>query len=76
MVRLAQAVKSVGDMDPNETLRLINDCRSVHSRECVELIETLRGWIVRGGFHPDWTRYPKATRRYSKALGLGDDLRG
>lgn len=63
-------------MDPNETLRLIDNCSSMHSSECIDLIESLRGWIVRGGLHPDWARHPKATRRYAKVLGLGDDLRG
>ena len=62
-------------MDPHETLRLIDACKSANSLKCVEMCEHLRRWIAMGGFHPDWTKYPKGTRRYRKLFGLGEDLR-
>ncbi|HEY6117461.1 MAG TPA: hypothetical protein VI172_16025 [Candidatus Dormibacteraeota bacterium] len=60
-------------MDPNATLRRIEDADT--RREQREACEDLRTWLARGGFHPDWDAYPKATAFYRKHFGLGDDLR-
>lgn len=57
-------------MDPNATLKLINDAASIHDEECIEHAENLAAWIGRGGFEPDWAKYPEATRRYRKILGI------
>lgn len=61
-------------MDPNATLRLIDEATRMNS-ETREHINNLRSWIARGGFHPDWNEYPRGAARYRKALGLGEDLR-
>lgn len=60
-------------MDPNATLQLIQDARTGSEKR--EHAENLHTWIARGGFHPDWNAYPKATAFYRKHFGLGDDLR-
>jgi hypothetical protein len=39
-----------------------------------ELREALNTWLVRGGFEPDWTKAPNASRYYGqshKATGYG-----
>lgn len=42
-------------MDPNAALAAGN-------------FEDLATWIRRGGFHPDWTKYPEQTKRYRNYL--------
>ena len=61
------------NMDPNATLARIDGFKSMHDPECQEAIMDLRAWIVRGGFEPDWAKYPKATFRYHKVLGIRTD---
>lgn len=46
-------------MDPNETLRLIrimasfcHDSDDEHARSLAELVDSLDGWLSRGGFLP------------------------
>lgn len=47
-------------MDPNETLKLIDQALS--EREVGEEVDALcRGlyeWVSKGGFEPDWNKYP------------------
>lgn len=37
-----------------------------------ELRHDLRRWIMRGGFEPDWTRYPLAARQYRYWAGTDE----
>jgi hypothetical protein len=55
-------------MDPDAALRTIDDAERVDA-ETREVMRGLHGWLSRGGFAPDWTRYPKGTRRFRKAYG-------
>jgi hypothetical protein len=53
-------------MDPNATLRMIDEfieARST-SNEVDESVENLREWLAKGGFEPDWKRYPLGTAYY------------
>lgn len=45
-------------MDPNATLRLINEAVEDIDREEAEyLCDCLQWWIDRGGAEPDWSRF-------------------
>jgi hypothetical protein len=57
-------------MDPNETLRQINeyaDARPNKMRwqgideEAGHLCVAINEWLEKGGFEPDWKKYPDAT---------------
>jgi|CXWL01.1.fsa_nt_gi hypothetical protein len=50
-------------MDPNATLREINDADTM--RQAREFCGYLAAWLDRGGFAPDWTAYPKGARRFN-----------
>ncbi len=53
-------------MDPNATLRDINDfLADRHVGEKVDIwCEYLYDWLSHGGFNPDWDKYPLATDYY------------
>ena len=52
-------------MDPNATLRDINDALDVDDTEAADLAcEDLYRWLTFNAFAPDWTRYPAATEYY------------
>ena len=55
-------------MDPNAALRMIDDADRVDA-ETREVMRGLYTWLSRGGFAPDWSRYPKGARRFRKAYG-------
>ncbi len=55
-------------MDPNATLKLIQDCRKETDEECVQACTDLMTWLLNRGFEPDWDSYPKGTRRYDRFL--------
>jgi hypothetical protein len=55
-------------MDPDAALRMIDDADRVDA-ETREVMSGLYGWLSRGGFAPDWERYPKGARRFRKAYG-------
>lgn len=40
------------------------DTRAARAERLEELRAALREWIARGGFAPDWTRYPVAAKHY------------
>ena len=56
-------------MDPNATLRMIDDADRVDA-DTREAIANLQRWLSRGGFAPDWAAYPTGTRRFRRALGV------
>ena len=48
-------------MDPNEALERIDELASAalwDAPDLDELVESLLGWIERGGFDPDWEAWP------------------
>lgn len=53
-------------MDPNETLRRIDEflARRETGDEVDYMVEDLFRWIEKGGFEPDWSRYPLGTSYY------------
>lgn len=59
-------------MDPNSNLAAQNRLLQQSTLDTVdkarrrELREALAGWLARGGFPPDWTRYPQAATEYRK----------
>ncbi len=55
-------------MDPDAALRMIDDADRVDA-ETREVMRGLHGWLLGGGFAPDWESYPKGTRRFRKAYG-------
>lgn len=57
-------------MDPDAALRMIDEADRVDA-ETREVMRGLHQWISRGGFAPDWARYPTGARRYRKAYGGG-----
>jgi hypothetical protein len=61
-------------MDPNATLRIINDARRPSSADAREALTSLYNWIARGGFHPDWSAYPLGTARFQRAYGFWDSF--
>lgn len=49
-------------MDPNTCLHRIHDALATGNRgDAAEAVEDLRGWLRRGGFEPDWDRFPEAS---------------
>ena len=61
-------------MDPTAALRLISDADRVDANTR-EVMRELHQWLTRGGFQPDWERYPKGTRRFRKKYGKRHGLR-
>jgi hypothetical protein len=55
-------------MDPDAALQAIDDADRVDA-ETREVMNGLHAWLSRGGFSPDWSRYPKGARRFRKAYG-------
>lgn len=55
-------------MDPDAALQAIDDADRVNA-ETRDVMRGLHGWLLGGGFAPDWDRYPKGTRRFRKAYG-------
>lgn len=52
-------------MDPDATLRLIAEAvADGELTEADEACDDLRVWLQRGGFEPDWSRWPGATAYY------------
>lgn len=57
-------------MDPNTCLERIADLlrRSAHDDDAGEALDVacqdLYDWLARGGFAPDWTRFPSAAGYY------------
>lgn len=59
-------------MDPNETLKQIEENFLAYTaqgdddlpEETQELVEDLGEWIRRGGFEPDWIKYPTGAAVY------------
>jgi hypothetical protein len=63
-------------MDPNATLRFIQNSMdewkdnyhpdtSSHWKDQIDnSIIDLRKWLLKGGFAPDWDKFPEATRYY------------
>ena len=50
-------------MDPNATLQAIDEALNVSEyEEAHELVIDLTCWIRNGGFEPNWSEYPTATR--------------
>lgn len=61
-------------MDPNVTLQWINDFLGNNDIESAEnSVEDLADWIEKGGFLPDWDRYPKATFYFFSLIGCQKD---
>jgi hypothetical protein len=59
-------------MDPNATLRLINDALWAGDDDGMkEGMDSLRGWLLGGGFEPDWSEYPAAAELYHRTWGAG-----
>lgn len=49
-------------MDPNTILELIDSARKLkRQRQVDEYIAVLRAWLNRGGFAPNYSRYPRTT---------------
>lgn len=55
-------------MDPNATLRLIDDAKRVDATARRAMVD-LYNWMSCGGFPPSWDIYPKGTRRFAKVYG-------
>lgn len=55
-------------MDPNATLRLIGESSRI-DRDTSEAMANLYSWLSRGGFAPNWSAYPKATKRFRRVYG-------
>ena len=57
-------------MDPNETLRMIDSfLTDRETGECVdEWCENLMEWLSRGGFEPEWEKYPLGASYYQCRL--------
>lgn len=54
-------------MDPNATLRMIEEAlRDRDYRLANQLKWSLFQWLARGGFEPDWSKYPQASAYYHK----------
>jgi hypothetical protein len=47
---------------------MIDDADRVDA-ETRDVMNGLHRWLSRGGFEPDWKKYPTGTRRYRKAYG-------
>lgn len=57
-------------MDPNANLKeqaeLLNATSNYDKRRRSELRQALQAWIANGGFAPDWSAYPEATKAYKQ----------
>ena len=53
-------------MDPNETLRVINGFLARHETgdEVDVWCQDLYDWLKKGGFEPNWAKYPLGTSYY------------
>lgn len=53
-------------MDPNETLKMIHEFLEAGKSgdEVDEWCRNLMGWLAKGGFEPDWDKYPMGTSYY------------
>ncbi len=57
-------------MDPNEVLKCIQwelvgkNAKNPDFEQIKEYGRTLRGWIRRGGFAPDWAKCPEAAEYF------------
>lgn len=49
-------------MDPNATLKYIDEFigNSAYDFKINETVEDLLDWLRKGGFAPDWSKYPDA----------------
>jgi len=54
-------------MDPNETLKMIDEfLKARQVGDCVdEWCRDLLEWLNKGGFEPDWDKYPSGTEYFS-----------
>lgn len=55
-------------MDPNATLAFIEDMENEDSQDetLIWALQDLRDWIERGGFSPNWTRFPRGTDLFNR----------
>ena len=52
-------------MDPDETLKALSEALNPpRSLDAARLKNVLRLWLERGGFHPKWHAYPRASRYF------------
>jgi len=53
-------------MDPDETLKMIDEFLQARKTgdEVDEWCHNLYEWIEKGGFEPNWNRYPLGTEYY------------
>lgn len=58
-------------MDPNATLREINDADRY--RRSREFCQYLASWLASGGFQPDWDAYPLGTKRFRRWQNEGSE---
>ena len=58
-------------MDPNYTLREIDSALTSPQwgEDPDDLCVELRQWLLRGGFEPEWDRYPAASRYFLSQYG-------
>ena len=61
-------------MDPNAALRYLDRHPEV-SEDTEERAEALHGWLLAGGFAPNWLEYPKGTFAYFFLHGYKSDIR-
>ena len=58
-------------MDPNETLKQIDQHLETDVEAAKEACLDLATWMSKGGFNPVWDRYPKAAAYYGKRAKAG-----
>lgn len=62
-------------MDPNAALKYLDSWDCCSEQGWVDMIErfvALRNWISRGGWEPNWNRYPRGHKLYIELLSLQD----
>jgi hypothetical protein len=55
-------------MDPNATLRMISEPGRINADKR-EAMANLYNWLARGGFEPEWSRYPLGAKRFRAVYG-------
>jgi len=51
-------------MDPNATSREMNEQLIAATKQAERQVEDLAEWLAKGGFEPEWDKFPLATKYY------------
>lgn len=62
-------------MDPTACLQRIDRPNRINADAQHAMLD-LHGWLLNGGFPPEWKRYPRGTRRFRRKFGVWRGMPG